>query len=130
MVPRLLMLAALLSGADAAAAGPRNLDAHQRDTIRHYVLREAKASILSPRDGEPKQFARILAEALRAAGTWVAIDQNNSVAPGETGLTVIYDHDVPADSSIFLALQRAGLNPKDVDVPGAPVATVIVAPQP
>ncbi|WP_297299131.1 hypothetical protein [uncultured Methylovirgula sp.] len=130
MVPRLLMLAALLSSADAAAAGPRNLDAHQRDTIRHYVLREAKASILSPRDGEPKQFARILAEALRAAGTWVAIDQNNSVAPGETGLTVIYDHDVPADSSIFLALQRAGLNPKDVNVPGAPVATVIVAPQP
>lgn len=132
MGPRLLLISVVaLAGADAAmAAGPRNLDAHQRDTIRHYVLREAKASILSPHDGEPKQFARVLAEALRASGTWVAVDQNNSVAPGETGVTVIYDHDVPADSSIFLALQRAGLNPKDVNVPGAPVATVIVGPQP
>jgi hypothetical protein len=42
---------------------------------------------------------------------------------------IIYDHSVPADSSIFLALQRAGLNPKDEDVPGAPVSTIIVGPR-
>ncbi len=125
----LLTFAVFLFGADATLAGSRGLDPHQRDTIKQYVLREAKASILSAHDGEPKQFAGVLAAALRAAGAWVAIDQNNSIEPGETGLTVIYDHDVPADSSIFLAFQRAGLNPKDVDVPGAPVATVIVGPQ-
>ena len=39
-----------------------------------------------------------------------------------------YDHGAPAQFSIFLALQRAGLNPKDENIPGAPVATVIVGP--
>ena len=101
----------------------RSLDAHQRDVIKRFVLREAKASIVSPHQGEPHDFAAALASALRAAGAWVADDQRNSVEPGTTGLTVAYDHGVPADSSIFLALQRAGLNPKDEDIPGAPVAT-------
>jgi hypothetical protein len=112
-----------------AATEPRRLDTHQRDIIKHYVLREAKASILSPPQGEAKDFARALEQALRAAGAWVAVDQQNSVEPDQHGLTVIYDHSVPADSSIFLALQRAGLNPKDEDVPGAPVSTVIVGPR-
>ena len=57
------------------------------------------------------------------------MDQHNSVEPDQRGLIVIYDHSVPADLSIFLALQRAGLNPKDEDVPGAPVSTVIVGPR-
>jgi hypothetical protein len=113
----------------AAQAEPRQLDPHQRDIIKRYVLREAKASIVSPHEGEAKDFAVVLARALRAAGAWVAIDQNNPVPPDQHGVTVIYDHSVPADSSIFLALQRAGLNPKDEDVPGAPVSTVIVGPR-
>jgi hypothetical protein len=130
MTRRLISLGAflLITGA-AAAPGQRELDAHQRDIIKQYVLREAKASILSPGDGEPKAFARALEQALRAAGAWVAMDQHNSVEPDQRGLIVIYDHSVPADSSIFLALQRAGLNPKDEDVPGAPVSTVIVGPR-
>jgi hypothetical protein len=129
MTRRLIPLGAFLLITSAAAApGQRQLDAHQRDIIKQYVLREAKASILSPRDGEPKAFARALETALRAAGAWVAVDQHNSIAPNQTGLTVIYDHSVPADSSVYLALQRAGLNPKDEDIPGAPVSTVIVGP--
>ncbi len=135
MAPRALLLAllpaviSLLAGANVAAEpAARSLDTHQRDVIKRFVLREAKASIVSPRQGEPHDFAAALASALRAAGAWVANDQRNSVEPGTTGLTVAYDHGVPADSSIFLALQRAGLNPKDENIPGAPVATVIVGP--
>lgn len=123
------MIAVLLAASAGATAGSRNLDTHQRDIIKQFVLRQAKASIISPRNGEARAFARVLESALRAAGAWVAMDQNNSVGPNQRGLTVIYDHGVPADSSIFLALQRAGLNPKDENVPGAPVATVIVGPQ-
>ncbi len=119
----------LLIASAAAAPGQRQLDAHQRDIIKEYVLREAKASILSPRGGEPKAFARALELALRAAGAWVAVDGRDTIGPAQYGLTVIYDHSVPADSSIFLALQRAGLNPKDEDVPGAPVSTVVVGPR-
>ncbi len=130
MTRRLIPLGAFLLMTSAAAApGQRELDLHQRDIIKHYVLREAKASILSPHQGEAKDFARALEQALRAAGAWVSVDQQNSVEPDQRGLTVIYDHSVPADSSIFLALQRAGLNPKDEDVPGAPVSTVIVGPR-
>jgi hypothetical protein len=130
MTRRFIPLASLLLITSAAAApDQRQLDAHQRVIIKQYVLREAKASILSPRDGEPKAFAHALELALRAAGAWVAVDASNSVGPAQDGLTVIYDHSVPADSSIFLALQRAGLNPKDEDVPGAPVSTIIVGPR-
>jgi len=130
MIRRLIPLGALLLITSAAAAPEqRQLDAHQRVIIKQYVLREAKASILSSRDGEPKAFAHALELALRAAGAWVAVDGSNSVGPAQDGLTVIYDHSVPADSSIFLALQRAGLNPKDEDVPGAPVSTIIVGPR-
>ncbi len=134
MRPRILLLALLpalvpvIAAANAGSAA-RSLDAHQRDVIKRFVLREAKASIVSPRDGEPHDFAAALASALRAAGAWVADDQRNSVEPGTTGLTVAYDHAVPADSSIFLALQRAGLNPRNEDIPGAPVATIIVGPR-
>jgi hypothetical protein len=131
MPPRLLagIIALVLAASAGATAGPRGLDAHQRKIIKQFVLREAKASILAPRAGEPQAFARVLTLALREAGAWVSVDQHDSIEPGETGLMVIYDHAVPADSSIFLALQRAGLNPKEEDVPGAPVATVIVGPQ-
>lgn len=126
----LLTAASLLAGINAVAEpAARSLDAHQRDVIRRFVLREAKASIVSPRQGEPHEFAAALASALRAAGAWVADDQLDSIEPGTTDLTVAYDHGVPADSSIFLALQRAGLHPKDENVPGAPVATVIVGPR-
>ncbi len=130
MTRRLIPLGAFLLITSAAAApGQRQLDAHQRVIIKEYVLREAKASILSPRDGEPKAFAHALELALRAAGAWVAVDGSNTIGPAQVDLTVIYDHSVPADSSIFLALQRAGLNPKDEDVPGAPVSTIIVGPR-
>jgi hypothetical protein len=130
MIRRLIPLGALLLITSAAAAPEqRQLDAHQRVIIKQYVLREAKALILSSRDGEPKAFAHALELALRAAGAWVAVDGSNSVGRAQDGLTVIYDHSVPADSSIFLALQRAGLNPKDEDVPGAPVSTIIVGPR-
>ncbi len=130
MTRRLISLAAFLLMTSAAAApGQRQLDAHQRVIIKEYVLREAKASILSPRDGEPKAFAHALELALRAAGAWVAVDGSDTIGPAQYDLTVIYDHSVPADSSIFLALQCAGLNPKDEDVPGAPVSTIIVGPR-
>ncbi len=130
MTRRLIRLGAFLLITSAAAApGQRQLDMHQRLIIKEYVLREAKASILSPRDGEPKVFAHALELALRAAGAWVAVDASNTIGPAAHNLTVIYDHSVPADSSIFLALQRAGLNPKDEDVPGAPVSTIVVGPR-
>jgi hypothetical protein len=130
MTRRFIPLASLLLITSAAAApDQRQLDAHQRDIIKQYVLREAKASILSSRDGEPKAFAHALELALRAAGAWVAVDASNTIGPAQFGVTVIYDHSVPADSSIFLALQRAGLNPKDEDVPGAPVSTIIIGPR-
>jgi len=125
----LVLIALSLAGSAIASPGPRSLDARQRKIIKQFVLREAKASIQSPHDGEPKAFAHVLELALRDAGAWVSVDQNVSIDPAATGLTVIYDHSVPADSSIFLALQRAGLNPKEEDVPGAPVATVIVGPR-
>ncbi len=88
MTRRLISLAAFLLITSAAAApGQRQLDAHQRVIIKEYVLREAKASILSPRDGEPKAFAHALELALRAAGAWVAVDGSNTIGPAQVDLT-------------------------------------------
>ena len=68
--PRVLLLAllpaviSLLAGANVLAEpAARNLDTHQRDIIKRFVLREAKASIVSPRQGEPHDFAAALASA-------------------------------------------------------------------
>src|ERR1700742_1725053 len=88
-------LAVFFTASATAATEPRRLDPHQREIIKQYVLREAKASVLSPHDGEAKDFAMALEQALRAAGAWVATDQDNSVAADQRGLTVIYDHSVP-----------------------------------
>jgi hypothetical protein len=109
------------------AANDKILSDRQRSIIKHYVLREAKASIISA-TGEPARLAHEIESALKDAGAWVAVDRTDAVENGQTGLTVIYDHSVPADASIFLALQRAGLNPADREIPGAPVATIIVGP--
>lgn len=119
-------LAQPIAGAKATAPD-KILSDQQRSIIKHYVLREAKASIISAA-GAPARLARDIESALKDAGAWVSVDRTNSVENGQTGLTVIYDHSVPADASIFLALQRAGLNPADREIPGAPVATIIVAP--
>jgi hypothetical protein len=112
-----------------AAAEGRSLSDEQRDIIRHRVLREAKVSIVPLGHGEPERFADQLVSALKDAGAWVAIGASEPDEPVEPGLIVIYDHSVPADASIFLALDRAGLKPVDRDIPGAPVATIMVGPQ-
>ena len=133
MVPLMFSLAAMQASealaqatSDAKVAiGARILNDQQRSIIKHYVLREAKASIISATGG-PAQLAHEIESALKDAGAWVAVDRTDTVDNGQTGLTVIYDHSVPADASIFLALQRAGLNPADREIPGAPVATIIV----
>jgi hypothetical protein len=125
---------AVLAACSAAASqqlparAARTLSDQQRDIIRHRVLREAKVSVVALRSGEPEQFADQLVAALKNAGAWVAVGASD---PGQTfqpGLVVYYDHTVPADASIFLALDRAGLNPIDRDIPGAPVATIVVGP--
>jgi hypothetical protein len=139
---RALLAGALLCGAgeavlvpaSSAAASPipaslaRTLSAQQRDIIKHRVLREAKVSVVVLQSSEPEQFADQLVTALKNAGAWVAVGAS---APGQSfqpGLVVYYDHGVPADASIFLALDRAGLKPIDQNIPGAPVATIMVGP--
>jgi hypothetical protein len=112
----------------AATASARILSEAQRDIIKHRVLREAKVSIVPLGHGEPQQFADQLVTALKDAGAWVAVGTSDPGEPVEPGLVVIYDHSVPADASIFLALDRAGLKPVDRDIPGAPVATIMVGP--
>jgi len=128
-VARVVIAAAavlVLCSAEKVAAIDRTLNDQQRNIIKHVVLREAKASIISLHAGLSEEFAHELQSALKDAGAWVDLDRFDSVENGQTGITVIYDHSVPADASIFLALQRAGLNPADQDIPGAPVATIIV----
>jgi hypothetical protein len=112
------------------ANATRSLTDQQRDIIKQRVLREAKVSIVSLGRGEPEQFADQLVVALKNAGAWVAVGTSDPGQTIEPGLVVYYDHTVPADASIFLALERAGLKPVDRDIPGAPVATIMVGPQP
>jgi hypothetical protein len=115
--------------ASQPAAAARILSDQQRDIIKRRVLREAKVSIVPLGRGEPQQFADQLVSALKDAGAWVAVGTSDPGEPVAPGLVVIYDHSVPADASIFLALDRAGLKPIDRDIPGAPVATIMVGPQ-
>lgn len=110
------------------ASATRSLSDLQRDIIKHRVLREAKVSVVALRGGEPEQFAGQLIAALKNAGAWVTVGTSDPDQSFEPGLIVYYDHGVPADASIFLALDRAGLKPIDRDIPGAPVATIMVGP--
>ncbi len=71
--------------AENTPASNRTLNDRQRDIIKHYVLREAKASIISSASGEPGQFARELESALKDAGAWVSVDTIDSVESGQTG---------------------------------------------
>ncbi|MGH6817615.1 MAG: hypothetical protein ACREC1_02450 [Methylovirgula sp.] len=130
--------AAAVLAATSAVAAPqqipattaRSLSDWQREVIKRRVLREAKVSIVPLGRGEPEQFADQLVVALKNAGAWVAVGTSDPGQTVEPGLVVYYDHTVPADASIFLALERAGLKPIDRDIPGAPVATIMVGPQP
>ncbi len=124
-----VLAAATAAPPQIPANAMRSLTDQQRDIIKHRVLREAKVSIVSIGRGEPAHFADQLVGALKNAGAWVAIGTSDPGQADEPGLVVIYDHSVPADASIFLALERAGLKPVDRDIPGAPVATIMVGPQ-
>ncbi len=110
------------------AGATRSLNDRQRDIIKQRVLREAKVSVVALRRNEPEQFADELIAALKNAGAWVVVGASDPGQSFEPGLVVYYDHGVPADASIFLALDRAGLKPIDRDIPGAPVATIMVGP--
>lgn len=121
------------AGATAAAASDsaaRSLSDRQRDIIKHRVLRLATVSIVPLARGEPAQFANALAAALRDAGADVSIVASNWIHSDQLGLIVLYDHTVPPNASVFLALQRAGLNPTDENIPGAPVVEIEVGPKP
>jgi hypothetical protein len=116
----------------AAATTPsaaRSLSDQQRDIIKHRVLRLATVSIVPLARGEPAQFANELAAALRDAGADVSIATGNWIHSAQPGLIVMYDHTVPPNASVFLALQRAGLNPIDQNIPGAPVVEIEVGPK-
>jgi hypothetical protein len=116
----------------AAAATPsaaRSLSDQQRDIIKHRVLRLASVSIVPLAHGEPVRFANELAAALRDAGADVSIVTGNWIHSDQSGLIVMYDHTVPPNASVFLALQRAGLDPTDQDIPGAPVVEIEVGPK-
>ncbi len=114
----------LVSGSAA-----RSLSDQQRDIIKRRVLRLASVSIVPLASGEPTQFAIELAGALRDAGADVSIVTGHWIRSGQPGLTVFYDHSVPPNASVFLALQRAGLNPTDQNIPGAPVVEIEVGPK-
>lgn len=107
-------------------ADARSLSDRQRFIIKHRVLREANVSIVVSAGAEPEQFAIQLAAALKDAGAAVSFSKDVAVQTGLSGVAVYYDQDVPADASVFLALDRAGLKPEDHDVPGAPAATIMI----
>jgi hypothetical protein len=121
--------AATTSQQISESGSARSLSDQQRDIIKHRVLRLATVSIVPLARGEPAQFANELAAALRDAGADVSIVTGNWIHSDQMGLIVMYDHTVPPNASVFLALQRAGLNPTDQDIPGAPVVTIEVGPK-
>jgi hypothetical protein len=107
----------------------RTLSDEQRDIISHRVLRMATVSIVPLAQGEPVRFATELAAALREAGADVSIDRSNWIHSDQLGLIVFYDHTSPANASVFLALDRAGLKPEDRNIPGAPAVMIEVGPK-
>jgi hypothetical protein len=115
--------------ATASDSAPRSLSDTQRYIIKHRVLRLATVSIVPLARGEPTQFANVLAAALRDAGADVSIVTGSWIHSDQSGLIVFYDHTIPPNASVFLALQRAGLNPTDQDIPGAPVVEIEVGPK-
>jgi hypothetical protein len=125
-----LVLAVSATAAAASDSAARSLSDRQRDIIKHRVLRLATVSIVPLARGEPTQFANALAAALRDAGADVSIVASNWIHSDQPGLIVLYDHTVPPNASVFLALQRAGLNPTDENIPGAPVVEIEVGPKP
>ncbi len=108
----------------------RTLSDQQREIIRRYVLRGANVSIIPLVGGEPEAFAIEIASALKDAGAAVSFGTGPPIQDGQTGVTVFYDHTVPPNASVFLALQRAGLKPADHDIPGVPVVNIKVGPRP
>lgn len=113
----------------ASNSAARSLSDQQRDIIKHRVLRLATVSIVPLASGEPAQFANEIAAALRDAGADVSIVTGNWIHNDQPGLIVFYDHSVPPNASVFLALQRAGLNPTDQNIPGAPIVEIEVGPK-
>lgn len=107
----------------------RSLSDLQRDIIKHRVLRLATVSIVPLASGEPTQFAIELAGALKDAGADVSMASGHWIHNDQPGLIVFYDHTIPPNASVFLALQRAGLHPTDQDIPGAPVVEIEVGPK-
>ena len=106
----------------------RTLSERQQTIIKQRVLRQAKAEFVVLHLAEPEHFADELILALKKAGAWVDVGTSEPDQSFEPGLVVYYDHSVPADASIFLALDRAGLKPVDRNIPGAPVAMIMVGP--
>jgi hypothetical protein len=117
------------SQGQASGSTARSLSDAQRYIIKHRVLRLATVSIVPLARGEPTQFANVLAAALRDAGADVSIVTGSWIHSDQSGLIVFYDHTIPPNASVFLALQRAGLNPTDQDIPGAPVVEIEVGPK-
>lgn len=108
----------------------RTLSDQQREIIRRYVLRGANVSIIPLVGGEPEAFAIEIASALKDAGAAVSFGTRPPIQDGQTGVIVFYDHTVPPNASVFLALQRAGLKPADYNIPGVPVVNIKVGPRP
>jgi hypothetical protein len=113
----------------ASVSAVRSLSDEQRDIIKHRILRLASVSIVPLARGEPTRFAIELAAALKDAGADVSIVTGNWIHNDQPGLIVFYDHSVPPNASVFLALQRAGLNPTDRNIPGAPIVEIEVGPK-
>jgi hypothetical protein len=117
------------AGSQVPGSVARTLSDQQRDIIKQRVLRLATVSIVPLASGEPTQFAIELAGALKEAGADVSMASGHWIHNDQPGLTVFYDHTIPPNASVFLALQRAGLHPTDQDIPGAPVVEIEVGPK-
>lgn len=112
--------------------GRRHLTAQQKAILRDNVRPGTKVALMPLIRGEPNAFAHELADALTLAGARVDPlpgETTNMIMNGQTGILLQYDHADPGSAQIFVALQRAGLNPVDIsDLPNEKIALIKVGP--
>jgi hypothetical protein len=120
----------VLNAEVGACPDGRRLRAEQVAIIRSTVKPGAIIIIIPLVPGGPQDFAHDLAVAFSSVpDVKVSVETGNLILNGSRGLMVQFDHSNPVSISVFEALQRTGLDPKDLSNISGPEFYLKVAPE-
>jgi hypothetical protein len=91
----------------------RNITEKQIQIIKENIMAGAQVSIFEITDKEAELYGDEIEKALSAAGAIASVGKGNVVIPPPVGILVRFNHEDPKSKSVFLALEKAGINPID-----------------